>query len=938
MKKKLIEFALPLEAISKNASREKSIRQGHPSTMHQWWSRKPLAACRAVLFASLVDDPSSNPDTFKTEEAQQKERLRLFGLIEELVKWENSNNQRLLQQLRNEIQKSTGGAIPGVLDPFCGGGSIPLEAQRLGLKAYGFDLNPVAVLLTKALIEIPPKFAGQPPINQDSRLRIGNTEGWQGARGLAADVRFYGKLLRDQVFEMLGELYPRVTLPAGPSTTVIAWKWSRAVQCPNPACRAILPTLTSYWLHSKQGSQAWVEPILDRKNRTLAFEVRTGHAQKTKADELSAGTSYVNEKGKRTKASFRCLFCETGVARGEYIDQEFNAGRGTQIPIGIVAETDSGRTYCSFDEKHTRAATELTADLLRDLTEHGFIPDEPAPGTYASNAQGRPYGFKKYSDYFTPRQLTVIGTFIKHLSEIQRRVSEDYISSGNTPDKAREYANAVITYLAFAIDKGVNLWSSLAGWMSDRGAMRETFAQQGISIAWDFAEANPFSTSGGSFLQFVERIADGLEYLPAGQPGEAAQADAVVNTRWPDTVILCTDPPYYDNIRYAILSDFFYVWLRRAVGKIYPDLFSTLLVPKEQELVASKYRFDGSQQRAKEFFQAGLAQAFDRIRRAQNPEYPLTLFYAFKQEETTDDENGTVVTSTGWETLLQAMIDSHLTIEGTWPLRTESAGRAVAQGANTLASSIVLVARPRAESAGVSTRNDFLKALRKHLPTALRTLQQGSVAPVDLAQASIGPGMAIFSSQSQILEADGSKMSIRTALALINQVLDEVLAEQESEFDPDTRWALTWFDQYGFSEGRFGDAETLSKAKDTSVNSMAEAGIIAAQGGKVRLLKKHELSSEWSPDGHRITVWEVAHQLLNRLETDGETGAASLVKQLGTICETARDLAYRLFKISERKKWTEDAVSYNSLAAAWTEIIRLAAERDTTAAQAKLGY
>jgi len=912
--KKLIEVALPLEAINKEAAREKSIRHGHPSTLHLWWARRPLAACRAVLFASLVDDPSSHPDQFPTEEAQDQERQRLFRIIEELVKWENTNNETVLNAARAEILKSTNGNPPPVLDPFCGGGSIPLEAQRLGLEAHASDLNPVAVLITKALIEIPPKFAGKPPVNPEARKKLDHSKTWQGSQGLAEDVRYYGKWMRDEAERRIGHLYPKVKLPkeyGGGEATVIAWLWARTVKCPNPACGARMPLVRSFWLSTKAGKKAWVECLVDRKHKAVRFDVKTG------SGPPPDGT--VNRRGAT------CIVCGAPV-QFDHIRDEGKAGRLSAMLMAIVAEGARGRIYLPPDREHEEIADQAT-------------PNDPPDTSLPEQALGfrvQLYGMTKHRDLFTPRQLVALTTFSDLAGEAREQVLADARKAGMADDAkplngggATAYADAIAAYLAFASDKGANLWSTITSWMNDRGAFRETFARQAISMIWDFAEANPFSEAGGSISMFLERVADAVAASPCKGGGVARQLDATAAIDRVSYPLVCTDPPYYDNIGYADLSDFFYIWLRKAIGRFYLDLFSTLLTPKAQELVATPYRFDGNKESAEQFFEEGLGRSLEHIRKSQHPEYPLALFYAFKQAEAEDDEedgNGNApVASTGWETMLEGLLKARFVIDGSWPMRTEGAGRIRATGSNALASSTVLVCRPRAADAPLATRREFVAALKKDLPAGLKNLQRGNIAPVDLAQAAIGPGMAVFSRYSKVIEADGSAMRVRTALALINQTLDEVLAEQEGEFDSDTRWAVAWFEQFGMNEGPFGVAETLSKAKNTAVGGLQEAGILTAKAGKVRLLGRSELDGDWDPTAaRRLAVWEVTQQLIRALEQKGESGAADLLRKLGSLGEVARDLAYRLYVICERKKWSQEALAYNSLVIAWPEITRLA--------------
>jgi putative DNA methylase len=895
-RKKLIEVALPLEAINRESAREKSIRHGHPSTLHLWWARRPLAACRAVLFASIVDDPSSRPDLFPTEEEQEAERQRLFRLIEELVKWENSNNEAVLEAAREEIRKATDGNPPPVLDPFCGGGSIPLEAQRLGLEAHASDLNPVAVLITKALIEIPPKFAGKPPVNPKARGKLGHDGAWKGAQGLAEDVRYYGKWMRERAFERIGHLYPKAKLPDGREATVIAWLWARTVTCPNPACGAQMPLVRSFALSTKKGKEWHVQSVVE--GRAVRFEVRRG----TDATEGTVG-----------RRGARCIVCDA-VAPLDHVRAEGKAGRmGTRM-MAIVAEGERGRVYLEPDPVYERVANvEPPADA----------PDTDLPGqALGFRVQG--YGMTKHRDLFTPRQLVAVTTFSDLVGEARERV----VAQGG--DEA--YADAIATYLAFAVDKCADYWSTIATWQPG-GFIAHMFARQAIPMTWDYAEANVFSDSTANVSAAVEWVVRVLEMHHATGHGLAKQLDATAAVDGVSNPLVCTDPPYYDNVPYADLSDFFYAWLRRSLGTAYSDLFSTLLTPKAQELVADAFRFGGSRGAARDFFEQGMARFFALTRARADPRYPTTLFYAFKQAESEDGATA----STGWDTMLTGLVTSGFTVTGTWPMRSERTGRMRDIGSNALASSIVLVCRPRPADAPIATRRELVAALRAELPQALRQLQHGNVAPVDLAQAAIGPGMAVFSRYAKVLEADGSPMTVRSALALINQTLDEILAEQEGDFDADTRFAVTWFEEVGTAEGEYGRADVLARAKNTAVAGMERAGILVSRAGKVRLLRREELGDGWDPAADvRVTVWETTQHLIKRLEEGGEDAAAELLRRVGGLGEAARELAYRLYTVCERKGWAQEALGYNALVVAWPEIQRLAAAATTPAQEALL--
>jgi putative DNA methylase len=898
-KRKLIEVALPLEAINRESAREKSIRHGHPSTLHLWWARRPLAACRAILFASYVDDPSAHPDAFPTEDAQQAERERLFKILEDLVKWENTSNEEVLKAGREEIRKSCGDEPPPVYDPFCGGGSIPLEAQRLGLTAYASDLNPVAVLITKALIEIPPKFAERPPVHPDEG-KLGGTRSWTGARGLAEDVHYYGMWMRDEAERRIGHLYPKVKLPpehGSGEATVIAWIWARTVKSPNPAWDGPMPLVRSFVLSKKKGKEIWVQPIVDRENKRIRFDIRTG-------PDCPQGT--VGRSGAV------CFATGTPVPLS-YIRDEGKAARISYQLMALAVEGPRGRVYLAPTEDQEAIAA--SAAVPEDLPDTN-LPDQ----ALGFRVQG--YGLTKHRQLFTNRQLAAMSTFSDLVGDARDRITKDGGSDA--------YADAIATYLALTVDKLADMACALCAWEPIAQCPRHLFARQAIPMVWDFAEGNPLGNSSGSWrvlLDGQDRAFGSPAFSHGGPPGVVEQLDAT-SLAPPQPIVWTTDPPYYDNIGYADLSDFFYIWLRRSMKSVYPALFSTLLVPKAQELIADPFRYGGDKREADEHFEHGMADAFVRMRSSQAHGFPLTVIYAFKQAEEGSGSAG--LASTGWETMLEGLLAAGLAVNGTWPMRTEAGNRMRNQDSNALASSIALVCRPRPDNAALATRKDFLAALKAELPDALRHLQQGSIAPVDLAQSAIGPGMAVFSRYSKVVEADGSAMPVRTALGLINQVLDETLAEQEADFDGDTRWAVAWFEQFGMNPGAFGVAETLSKAKNTAINGLVAAGILESKAGKVRLLDRAELPDAWDPTAdRRLTVWELAQYLIRALEAGGENQAADLLRRIGGLGETARELAYRLYVICERKKWAKEALAYNALVVSWPEISRLAAAAPT---------
>ncbi len=929
-KRKLIEVSLPLEEINAQSAREKSIRHGHPSTLHLWWARRPLATARAVLFAQLVDDPSNFFDDYKAEATTKgyedpeawaehrvkQERQRLFDLIIRMVNWDNLNDEALFDQVRAEIMRSTGDNPPAILDPFAGGGTIPLEAQRLGLEAHASDLNPVAVLINKALIEIPPKFAGREPVFPGA---AGQRNTWPRATGLAEDVRRYGAWMRDEAERRIGHLYPKAKLPGGGEATVIAWIWARSVTCPNPACGIEMPLVRSWWLGKKKGKEAYVVPRVVHDH----VEYEIGHDPRLAPRGDGEGTVG------RTGAT--CISCGTPVPLEYVRERSRSVGLGSQL-MATVAEGQRTRTYLDPDDAQ-RSAANIARPV--DLPV-GELPKK------ALSFRVQAYGMTEWVDLFTNRQLTALTTFSNLVSEARERVLSDARAAG-MPEGTRlevggtdasAYADAVATYLAFPISRMANKLSSICSWDSSpkMESVRGLFARQAIPMAWDFAEANPFAGSGGDFAEDVAWVDRVIDRLPGTVPATAMNSDAA--SRSYAGVLISTDPPYYDNIGYSDLSDFFYVWLRRSLRPIHPQLLGTMLVPKAEELVANPYRHGGADG-AKQFFETGFEHVFAHARETAFDDYPITVYYAFKQSET--DEGGE--SSTGWETILGSMVHAGWSVTATWPVRSELSNRMIASGTNALASSVVLALRPRPEGAPITDRRGFIAAMKRELGPALRELQQGGIAPVDLPQSAIGPGMAVFSRYAKVIESDGSEMTVRSALARINEVLDELLTEQEGDFDPTTRFAIAWYRGNGYESGAFGDADSLARARATVVATLERDGILTARAGKVQLYRPADLPESYDvlADQH-TSAWEALHHAIRIQESKGIPAAGSFLQESsqrrdGAVdLDLVKELAYLLFQVAEKNGWTKDAISFNGVATSWSELLdagRTTAPTDT---------
>jgi putative DNA methylase len=943
IRKKLIEVSIPLEAINVEAIRRKQkAPKGFPTAVHKYWAQRPLATCRAVLFAQFVDDPSAWPDKFPTEDAQEIERRRLHKIIEDMVPWEASNDEVILNATRWEIARSVawglneepppkedGKAIldylqinaPPVYDPFCGAGSVPLEAQRLGLRAYGSDLNPVAVLISKALVEIPPKFTGQPPVNPPAQAELARGGKWngKGAQGLAEDVRFYGRWMRDEAEKRIGHLYPKAKLPGGSEATVIAWLWARTVPSPDPAVKgAMVPLVSSFVLSNKDGKKVWVEVILDPAEPDgYRFEVKSGMLAKADEERLKKGTM--------SRSGGTCLLT------GTFMPFEYIRERGKRDGLGIrsmaiVAEGARSRIYLSPTMEHVKVA-EIEAPEARELAVE--IPNN------TRDFRTQLYGLPMFRDLFTARQLVALTTFSSLIGEARNKALVDARAAELTDDcaplhsggaGATAYADAIATYLALVVDRMAFYGSSLCGWLPKDNAMGKSMPQQALAMSWDFAEGNTLGKSSSDILTCTKSIADCISELRLSNGANVHLKDARdIDLQYP--CVASTDPPYYDNIAYADLSDFFYVWLRLSLAKIYPELFRRLITPKQEELVAAAYRH-GSAEKADKFFLDGMTGVLQKIAHAGN-DYPTIIYYAYKQSE----QNEIGIASAGWATFLQAILDCGFSIDGTWPVRTESPSRSIAQGANALASSIVLVCRRRAIDASIIARAEFIRALKREMPDAIDAIRKAGVGPVDMQQSVIGPGMGVFTRFSKVLEDDDSAMGVKTALALINRVWEDIETELDTNFDAETQVALAWFATYGFESKPSGELITLANAKNIPLGALFNSGVFADLHGKTGLIKRENLPADWTPATDKtLTVWECIQHTARILKAPdgGGDAAARFVAQMGSKAADARALAYRLYEISSQKGWAQEALVYNELAQEWTKLEDIAASMGAT--------
>lgn len=922
--KKLIEVALPLDEINTAAVHEKSVRQGHPASIHLYWARRPLAAARAILFAQLVNDPGGErgwaPGVTKAD--AEKERARLFEIMADLAKWENVDNKELIEKALKEIKKSWEETkrlnssvksdlfedFPVFHDPFSGGGAIPLEAQRLGLKSRATDLNPVALLINRAMIELPYNFVGKKPIAPllDNEKQSKMDFSFSGLEGLSEDIRRYGELVKSIAFNVVGKNYPKAVMEDGKESHVISWIWARTVESPNPAAKGVyVPLVKSFIISKKRGKYAWVEYAI-HDDMSYNFKVKQGSV----LPEDIGGTV--------GRGGAHCIVTGSPIPLS-YIREQGKKGRIKSRLMAVAAEGKRGRVYLSPTSSDEVLATKvIPPDLSNVPIEH-----------WSGCTNCVVYGYESFNSLFTKRQTAALCAFSDAIIDVHSHARRNYAQS--FPDEgdsiAKEYADAISVYLTMCLNKLADLNNSFCRWESIAQCPRQLYGKQAIPMVWDFAEANPFSNSSGSWTTIVNGVTKALGKLSAATTadsikGEVLQGDAQLEQTYPNNCVISTDPPYYDNVPYSNLSDFFYLWSRRTLKKFIPEDFKTLHVPKMPELVANQLRHGGKKE-AELFFLDGMTKAMESMAKKCHPAFPVTIYYAFKSSET----RGANTSSSGWETFISSVIKAGFSISGTWPLSTENASRMRGQNSNALASSIVLVCRKKTSAGDTVSRKAFLRQLRSELPDALEAMiggetGQSPIAPVDLAQAAIGPGMAIFSNYDAVLNQDGTSMTVHDALVLINRAITEFLHPDSGEFDSDTQFCASWFDQYAWSVGSFGEADILARAKGTTVEGAKEAGILESGSGKVRLLKWGEYQSEWDPTTDKRTpVWEACHQMIRRLQNHGESAAGELLAKMPEKGEAIRQLSYHLYTLCERKKWAEEARAYNELIGSWHAIV-----------------
>jgi putative DNA methylase len=868
-RRKLIEVALPLTAISAASKADKDRKTGTVRSVHKWFAPMPGPAIRALVLASVLDD-SEDPQA----------RLKDLSLIESMVPADGgAPREEDLRRVRARLRQQD--ELPTIIDPFCGGGSTLVESQRLGLAAIGSDLNPVPTLISKILAELVPQFRDQSPLAPDSgRLPVLDTYG-----GVLHDLQYYAKLIQERVYKAVASAYPPGT------DSFVAWLWCRTVPCPNPACGRTAPLYGLTHLSKLKRDYAYLVPQVTEHG--VVHRVATGPGV-PQPPSKQAG-----------KSRFICLACTTPFDQ-RYIRQQAQQGKmGLQL-LADVRAVDGRRVYSA----DTPAAGGFGSPGMVEI---------PLVGKAAMNVGL--YGISTLAGLFTSRQAATLESFAAEIG----RVQEDIAAAGGSS----AYVSVLQGLLSLALGKLAQSNCALVRWRIDSRSgsakAEPAFGTQAVPMLWDFAETNPFGASVGSWMLQVDGVAAAVRTLPkSGPPASVSLAAAQDMAPGREAhALLITDPPYFDQIQYADISDFFYYFHRAALREAFPALYGTVTTPKSVELVANPWRHGGDADAARDHFVVGFQQALASLSKTTDPDLPKVVVYAAAQDEHGDDR----APSTAWESLLEAIVLAGLMVVATWPIFATGTTRQIGQGANALASYVVLVLRPRPEEAETVNRRAFLAALAAELPAALASLRHVAIPPMDLPQATIGPGMAVFTRYRQVMEPNGRSMSVGTALALINQVLDEVLTEQEGDFDSDTRFCLKWFSQYGWEEASSGTADSLARAANTSVAALDRGGVFRARAGRARLLAPAELSAGWDPVSDlRTSVWEGVVRIAQALEALGADEAARLMSaaRQRIDLDAARELTYLLYSICEKRGWTQTAALFNGLGTSWSDLSAVA--------------
>lgn len=897
-KKKLIEVALPLDEINDASSKEKSIRQGHPSTLHLWWARRPLASCRSVLLAQLIDDPSEHLDKFPTKKQQDRERQRLMDLIAQAAPWKSIENQNLISDLKKEIAASKADEVC-VLDPFSGGGSIPLEAVRLGLHAVGGDLNPVATIISKATAAIPKKFSGMKPKHPNAQSRTD----YVGLDGLSEDIRCFGDDLLSIMKSKIGKYYPKVTGPKNESLDVVAWLWVRTVKSPNPAFSDVeVPLVRQNFICTKEGNRSWVKVKFDKKNRKIVLVIESERAG-DHPPELEKYAEALNFKD----------FASGGSIPQNYIRETANSVGLGYMPLAIVASGGRNRLYLSFSN-----------DSLVEVPSSEFLDEHDAPRI--SGYFNPPlWGHKTFGSLFHSRQKFALQTFSEEVLNMKNHVQKI------TRDE--EYTKFILLYLTLGVGRIANRLSSFTIWNPEGETIEQTFSEQGVPMVWDFAEPNLLGDATGSWSKSLEYIYKVVQRLPTGHAEIINESAAKLKVSGGRPIVISTDPPYFSSITYADFADFFYLPFRSILKEIYPDIFRTITSPKTEEAVAAWHRFDGDKAKASQHFKTQLGAALKNSSAMADDAFPLTIYYAFKSTEISKGSEGI---ASAWESILDIIIDAGLQVVRTWPLRTERiSGRKASK--NVLASSIVIVCRKIKNRDSAITQREFISEVKKVLPNAIELLKEQRINPADLPQAIVGVGMEIFSKYRAVIDSSDKKLTVRDAISIINDLSESTTSKSAFSFDEFTQWALLWLQINGFNEGEYGEALKIAQAKSVDLDLAKDRGIIESKSAKIKLVAPSKLVPEkFESKVSTASLWEISTVLASTLAQHGEYATATLLSETKADVQTVRDVSYRAFELCEKHKTSSDAILFKGLIESWDEIVK-ASKSEASTKQLKMG-
>ncbi|MBE5441042.1 DUF1156 domain-containing protein [Mycobacteroides abscessus] len=884
-RRKLVEVALPLDEINAACKADKGRAHGTLKNLHKWFAPMPVPAWRALIFAALVDDPEDD-----------NKRVLLLDLIKRLVaNGADLPDDDAITEANEVLARQYPNGRPVVHDPFCGGGSTLVEAQRLGLESLGSDLNPVPVLISRTLTEILPRLNGQQPLHPQTQAtssgalfddRSRGSLSYAGLDGLIRDVMYYAQGIGVRARERLARHYPSES-----SETVVAWLWARTARCPNPTCGVETVLTTSWWLSKRKGDMAWIQPRTE--NGGVYLDVVTGQR---------SGAAPQPPKSPRG-ATFTCLGCGNSIKEEEIESQAVSGGLGLRMTSVVVEDANGRRTY--------RAPNAVEIEAARvDLSGYD-IPDQVPVGDGGTRNR---FGMTSQADLYGERQLATMCV----LADLVAETYDEILDEGGS----KEWARAVTTVLGLGIGRFAQFASSQARWtVRDAVSSFEgAFPRNDIPVTWDYYEINPWGEAGPSWTQTFVSTTRALKNVVPGGVGTVVIGDArkVTASR---PALVATDPPYFDAIGYADLSDYFYVWHRRALRAVHPDLYSTMAAPKVGELTAIATHHGNSRPTARNYFIEGFTETFRSLQLSMAADLPMVVVYASREQKGSADEQSR------WSSILTAIVKADMEITGTWPILGTTDRRMIGQGTNAVATYVAMVCRPRTENASVTTLNEFSRALRRGLSTRVRDLQAASILPIDLAQAAMGPGMQIYSRYRAVLDQAGAPVDVEQALRIINASLGEVLDEQEGELDAESRFASRWWDQHGWTSAPYGEADKVARPLGISVDDVVRAQVASSVGGKVRLLGLEELDSDWTPSSDsRPTAWEAVHHLVNRLvDRGGELEAARLLAELGTLQDPAMELAYRLHEIAARCGRATDQERYNALISSWAELVKLSA-------------